>query len=228
MEKYKLGKTPVEMPTGWQDINYNKAIQILTSEMSSVEMLALLSNKTVKQIRAATDIKTIFYFVNAFTFINRLPEKINEFPRSVVFGPDRLVFPWVSYADEFDLGKADVGQVEDMIEMLKTKSAEFIGDEDRELLEPLELIQITPYFVAIYLHKILEGEYDGEKAMKLVERVKEELSFKEVVSIGTFFLTKLPNYINGSPSVWKQYNSSLRRLKRAWKNLIQRLVSLRP
>jgi len=227
MEQYKIGKTPIEMPTGWHDVNYNKAIKILTEDLNEIQTLALLTGRSEKEIRTATDTETIFYFMNAFLFVKGLPQKINEFPRSVKLGADRLIFPFVSYADEFDLGKADVGQVEDMLLMITKMNKEFIGDEERILTE-LELIQITPFLVAIYLQKILDGKYNGEKALKLVDRVKEELSFKEVVSIGTFFLSRLPSFNNGHPNLWRKYNSKVKKLKRGFLNLIQRLVSLLP
>ena len=62
MEKYKLGKTPIEMPSGWQDINYNKAIKILTSDMSSVEVLALLAARGKPATLALrVSIKEVFF-----------------------------------------------------------------------------------------------------------------------------------------------------------------------
>jgi len=149
MEPYKLGKTPIKMPSGWHEINFNNAIQILEGNLNEIQTLALLSNKTEEEIRESTDIETIYYFINAFIFIKQLPQKINEFPRSVKMGDERIIFPFISYADQFDLGKASVDQVETMLLMIAKMSNEFIGDEKRELTE-MELVKITPFLVAIY------------------------------------------------------------------------------
>ncbi len=224
MESYKLGKTPIKMPSGWHEINYNNAIQILEDDLNEIQTLALLSNKTEEEIRESTDIETIYYFINAFLFIKNLPQKIDEFPRSVKMGDERIIFPFISYADQFDLGKADVGQVEDMILIITKMSREFTDDEERELTE-MELIKITPYLVAIYIQKIIGTKYNGERAMELVERIKKELSFKEVVSTGYFFLNRLPSFRTGQLNALQKYHSIPKKLKRGFLNLMQALVS---
>jgi len=226
MEAIKLGKTKIHIPSGWHEVNYNKAFLILDSELDEVQTLALLTDKTEKEIRTATDIETIFYFVNTFQYIHKLPEQVNEFPRSVKLGIDRLIFPYISYGDKFDLGQSEVGQVEDMLMIMVKMNNEFIGDEERTELTPLEMIQITPFLVAIYLQKLLDGEYDGKKALVLVDRVKEELSFKECLSIGYFFFNRLRNYKSGRQNELKVYHSMRRKLKRALMNLMQRMDSM--
>ncbi len=224
----KLGKTKIQIPSGWHEINYNKALLIIDGELNEVQTLALLTDKTEKEIRDSTDIQTIFYFINTFQYIHKLPKQVNEFPRSVKLGIDRLIFPYISYGDKFDLGQADVGQVEDMLMIMVKMNNEFIGDEDRTQLTPLELIKITPFVVSIYLQKLLDGEYDGKKAMKLVDRVKEELSFKECLSIGYFFLNRLNSYRSGLPNTLKVYHSKRKKFKRVLSNLMQRMVSMLP
>ncbi len=228
MEVYKLGKTKINIPSGWHEVNFNKALEILEGELNEVQTIALLTNKSEKEIRQSTDMSTIYHFINTFLYLHQLPQKLNEFPRSIKLGVDRIVFPFVNYGDEFDLGQADVGQVEDMLMIMVKMNKEFIGESERTEITELQLAKITPFLVAIYLQKMLDTEYDGEKAMLLVDRVKEELSFKECLSIGYFFLIRLEHYKNGSPSVWKLYHSNLRRLKRVLSGLIQRMVSMLP
>jgi len=230
MESYKLGpNTPIQMPSGWHEISYNKAVKILDGKLNEIETLALLTGRTEKEIRTATDVNTIFHFMNAFQFLKDLPQKLDEFPRSVKLGEDRLIFPYISYADKFDLGKAEVQQVEDMLFMITKMSKEFEEDKGHEPTNEEfhnELLpKISPFLVAIYLQKIIETRYNGEHAMELVERVKKELSFKEVVSIGYFFLIRLMNFRSGSVKSLKIYHSIPRRLRRAFLDLIQRLVS---
>lgn len=228
MESYKLGKTKIQIPSGWHEVNFNKAMEILEGELNEVQTIALLTDKSEKEIRQSTDMATIYYFINTFLYLHQLPLKLNEFPRSIKLGYDRIVFPFVNYGDEFDLGQADVGQVEDMIMIMTKMNKEFIDDSERTELTELELAKITPYLVAIYIQKMLDTEYDGAKALELVDRVKEELSFKECLSMGYFFFIRLQSYKNGSPSVWKSYHSRVKRLKRALSGLMQRMVSMLP
>lgn len=206
-----------KLPEGWHDISFSKGLKALECT-NEVERLSVLSGRSVEEIRASTDIDSIFYFTNAITFLNSLPEI--AFPNSVKFGSDRIVFPFVNYADEFDLGKVSVGQVEDMQGILIKMSKEFIGEEERDLNE-FEMLQICPYVVAIYLQGF--DSYDGDKANALVKRVKEELSFKDCVSMGYFFFKRLTGLMNGHPNRLKMRHSSLRRLRLGFMVLIQRL-----
>jgi len=224
MEHYKLGKTSISMPSGWHDVPFNKGITILSQELNEVDTLALLTGRKAKEIRESTDIETIFYFANAFIFLKHWPGKV-DFPLSVKMGEDRLILPWVSYSDKFDLGECTTGQVEDMMAVITMMSKEFTDGEDRELNQ-LELIQICPYLVAIYLQPLIDGSYDGKKAKALMERVKEELSMKEVVGMGYFFLMKLPALVSGSPSELQKARSMKRRLQRGLKNSMMRLAHM--
>ena len=210
------------------------AIQVL-SETDQIKIMALLTGKTPKQISTSTNIEDLLCFFGAFPYLNEevSPETFNEFPKSVTMGHDHLIFPFVSYANQYDLGQADVGQVEDMILMIQKKTInpedlKDLPEDEKKIKIRMNEFEVFTYLVAIYCQKILDHEYDGEKAMALLERVKEELSFKEVVSMGYFFLNRLNNYMNGSPVEWQKHNSKLKRLKRGLQNLIQRLVSVLP
>ncbi len=227
MERYKLGKTSIKMPTGWQEIPFDKGLKIIEGDLDSIQAIALLTNKTEKEIRQATDAETIYYFASAFSYLSELPTKLNEFPKSIQLGVDKILFPFVSYYDEFDLAKAEVGQVEDMQAILIKMSSEFTDGEER-VLTTKEIIKICPYIVALYIYRFLHSEYDGEKALLMVDRVKTELSTKEVLSMGYFFLKRLPGLMSGQTARWRKYNSLPQRLKRALLNLMQRLVSMLP
>jgi len=144
---------------------------------------------------------------------------------SVMIGDDRIIFPFVFEMDNYDLGKAEVGQVEDMQEVIRMKSQEILQGEERDLTE-IELIGITPYVVAIYIQKFMpysKGEYSGSKAIKLVDRVKQEMSFKDVVSLGYFFFIRLTSYKNGLKKGLPIFHSLKRKFLRVWSNLIRRL-----
>ncbi|MDA1120855.1 MAG: hypothetical protein O2887_10275 [Bacteroidetes bacterium] len=206
------------LPQGWHDISYSKGLKALEAD-NEVERLSVLSGVSCEELRASTDIDSIFYFTHAFTFLNSLPE--GAFPNSVKFGSERIVFPFVNYSDEFDLGHCSVGQVEDMQGVLVRMNKEFIGEEERVLTEG-ELLQICPHVVAIYLQGIIE-EYDGKKADMLVKRVKDEISFKDCVSMGYFFFKRLSGLMSGQRSRLQKRHSSLRRLRLAFSGLMQRL-----
>lgn len=213
MERYKLGKTKISVPSGWHEISYERGLKIFEGEMNEVEALALLADKKPKEIRKATDIETIYYFTNTFRFIKQLPAP--AFPKSVQLGGDKIRLPFV---DNYDLGDAEIGQVEDMQNIITKMNKEFIGEEERELTE-LELIKIMPHIAAVFLQKYLDGEYDWSKAEALVPRVKKEANFKAVVGMGYFFLSRLTDLSTGSPKGWQSRRSIKKRLRRVFKKL---------
>ena len=208
MEGYKLGKTSIKVPSGWHEINFNKAMDILDGELNAVETLAVLTDKTPEEIRKATDLDTIFYFTNTFLYLQQLPG--HDFPRSIQMGPDLVKFP-----APIDLGNAEVGQVEDMQSIIMKMNKDFTGETARELTE-LELIKIMPHIAAVYIQKLLDGEYDGQTAQDMVPRIKEEVSFKAITGIGYFFLSRLTALMSGQESEWRRYHL----MQRSWKQVL--------
>ena len=229
MEKYKLGKTKIAMPSGWHEVPFKTGVELLENpEATPAEIMVLLSGVDIKTIRKATDKETLFYFVSAFEFIKTMPRNIEnpQIPRSMKFRGDRLVFPYVMHGDLFDLGKTEVGQIEDMVATIKTMSKEFIGevepDEESRAITENEQLKMVPFIVAIYLQKLINKEYDYDAAMRLVKDV-EQASFKDVANIGYFFFLRLIALTSGSMNGQLKPNSIQRKLKRGFWTLIKRL-----
>jgi hypothetical protein len=228
MENYKLGKIKFKMPSSWQDVSFKTGVEILKSGDSDIKLLSRLSGISYDELINATDFEELFYFINSFTWVGTLPLKESpEMPKSVKFGDRLIIFPHVVYNDTFDLGNASVGMVKDMEAVLTNKTREVLNGEERDLTN-IELIEILPFVVAIYLQKVMDRNYDYEKAMRLVDDVSEKMSFKEVLNIGYFFLQKLIALNNGQKINATKGSLILKRLKRAWWNLGQRLVSMGP
>jgi hypothetical protein len=228
MENYKLGKIRFKMPSSWQDVSFKAGLDILKSGDSDIKLLSRLSGVSVDDLSNATDFEELFYFINSFTWLGTLPLKESpEMPRSVKMGGRLIIFPHVVYNDKFDLGNASVGMVKDMEAVLTNKTREILNGEERELTN-IELIEILPFIVAIYLQKVIDRNYDYEKAMRLVDEVSNQMSFKEVLNIGYFFLQRLIVLNNGQKTKRTKASLILKRLKRAWWNLGQRLASMAP
>ena len=229
MENYKLGKHRFKMPSSWQEISFNLGFKLITEELNEIQIFSQLSGLTEKEIKDSTDFENLYHFINAFTFLKELPGNLErpEMPKTCKLGGRLIIFPYVLYADTFDLGKCSVGQVKDMEQVITSMTKEFIGEEERELSND-EVIQIMPYVVSIYVQMLLDHEYDYAKAMKLVDEVKDKMSFKEVLNIGSFFLQRLIELNSGQAVRLRNRSLILRKLKRGWQRLIQRLASMLP
>ena len=220
-----------EVPDGWHEVSFSHAYQILTQKFTDVELLALLSNKLVSDLRKVTDLEAIRYLIDSLTYLQRLPVKKNpEFPKTVTrlsHDPDHseveelteIALPWLNYYDDFDLGGCSVGQVEDMSQVIK----------DRNAQTDLEVIEIYPKIVAIYLQPLFQPkDYSYVMAMKFAQTVEEDIDFKTVYNMGLFFLTRLSGSIAGSQNGSLPARSMKTKSVRALGGWVQRLVSMLP
>jgi len=231
MEQFKLGtdKKVINMPSGWHDVPYYKGVQIFESELNDVEKLALLSDSNVDDIRNATDTESIFYLMSAFTFLRQAPRGLEspQIPNSINLNGNHIIFPHVIHGDKFDLGNASVGQIKDMEMVLVNMGTEFREDEEEENQDrpftEMETIKMCPPICAIYIQKIIDKEYDYEKAMKLSDEISQYLSFKEVLNIGYFFFKKLIDLSDGKTKDLQNHLSITRKLRRGLMHLMNRL-----
>lgn len=216
MEKYKINGNPISMPTGWHDVKYNKAIEII-GEDDELIIFSKLSGLDIKDVRAVDDGETIAYFLSSFRFVFDLPNE-SQMPLSIKVGDELLPLPTVVYEDPNDLGRISFGQVADMKELFVKKV------NATEKLTKLDEIELMPDIVAIYLQPIINKEYDFNKAMKLSERIKEEMSFKDICSMGSFFLQRLAVFMSGLKTSYRSPNWIARKWKQALRKLTRFLV----
>lgn len=235
MEAYKIGKLRnVKLPSNWSEVPFHKGLKIFEGELNEIEILALLSDREPEEIRKSTDIETIFYLINAFTYLGKLPDELN-FPYSAKTKDDILLFPNVDLDNKFDLGECSVGQVEDMQSIIVKECTTYAKDDkdedgnstgkptDEESKQMFsESMKAIPAIVSIYIQKIIDGEYDGKKALARVSEV-EQMSFKDVYVIGSFFLQRLVGLRGGQVKELHQRNTVLKRLKRGLTGLTRRL-----
>jgi hypothetical protein len=228
MERFKLGKKKsISMPSGWHEVPFKKGVKIFEEELNEVETVAMLTDSNVEDIRDATDPESIYYLLSAFRFLRDIPHGLDrpQLPNSIKLSGNHIIFPHIIEQDKFDLGRSSVGQIKDMEMVLVNMGAEFKEDQDRPFTQ-LETILMCPPICAIYIQKLIDKEYDYNKAMKLSEVIKEELSFKEVLHIGYFFLKRLADLNDGLKKDSQIIRSTLRKLKRGLMNLIRRMGSI--
>ena len=221
---FLLGKKKLQItiPKGWHEVSFDNAIKLKEEDLTPVQILSLLSGVSEEKIKNSTDLTTIYYLANSVLFLNSWPlKKEPEFPKQVLGHK----LPWVSYYDKFDLGGCNVEQVADMQAFITNQHKE-IGQDN---LTDLDVVKMFPAICAIYLQPIIHSEtYDYDKAILYSRVIKSTLDFKTVYNMGAFFLMKLQGLINGSDKELQKQNTLRMRFKRAYWNLVQRLVSILP
>lgn len=236
MEVYKIGKEKIQMPSGWHEVPFWKGQVIFEKPVGELECLSLISGKSIDQINNMLSSVDVFYFLTSFTFIQELPEvlKTPQMPRSVKINGDYVIFPFVIHNDPFDLGQCSVGQIKDMemiisnhLESIKQEQGITEENQDELSVKEIDTIKMCPYLCAIYIQKIIDKEYDYSRAMKLVDVVSKQLSFKEVTSMGYFFFKRLIDWRNGSLTNFQKRRPIRTKFRRAYWKFIRFLVSIR-
>lgn len=219
MKSIRTKKTKLEipLPEGWHDVPFNVGFDILinANNYDDIKILSLLSGIPMETLRKETDLETIHYVLNSLLFLSSPSyKKYPEFPKSVQ-GVD---LPYVNYSDSFDMGKCEVGQVEDMKALISKHNPK--TDHD--------VISLYPKLCAIYLQPVLKFEdYDYDKSMCLVDEYSE-IDFKTITNMGAFFFRRLNGLTFGLPKRWQKLHSLKRKSKRVFGNLAQRLASMLP
>ena len=204
MRNIKVNGKKVSMPDGWHDVKFSDGFKIVKDQLNEVQTFALLSGMSVKKVRGLNKNEDIFYFVQGYPFLYSNPfNDTPSMPQSIKYKGDRIHFPFVMDSDPLDLGDCSVGQVEDMKALIATKIKE-IGNEEDEELSNIDVLSIIPFIVSIYIQPFIDGEYDYKKAMLLVDDLKKNLSYKDMIHIGNFFLKRLQGLTNGLMKGWKK------------------------
>lgn len=216
------------MPTGWHEVSFNDAMTIKIEDLNHLQAFSLLSGIPYEEVRELEDYETVACFIEAFGFIKRWPDpREAEVPWSMKLGEKRLINPSIVYDDLKDMGKMNMGQIEDM-KALYLKELTAIQDVEDEDWRPTEteILEIMPSIVAVFVQKIKDRRYDYQKAVELIPVIKEQMSFKDVTSMGYFFFQRLNALVSGSKKAYRKPNWIERKLKRGSRSLMMNLDSM--
>lgn len=232
MEKFKIGKNKlrVSLPSGWHEVPFWQGVRIIEGNLTEIEIMSLLSGVDKQELEESTDFETIYYLMHAYTFLKAMPDlSTPQIPRSIKFNGDTVIMPHVLYSDKFDLGKISVGQIKDM-EMTITNMLYDLNEEgiEKKEVSNMDTIKVCPFLIAIFLQKIIDKKYDYDKAMKMVDAISKELSFKEVIHMGYFFLQRLSVLRLGSQNGSLKLSWTKRKFRRVLMSLMQRMGLTQP
>lgn len=197
MLKFKLNKKSIDVKSCWDDLTYGDYLRTLDLKpRDTAEVISIITGIATEQLKKS-NISGLEQLIVAAQFMNTLPE-FNDKPTKV--GPYQL---------PKDIALETLAQFEDMRGiMLKTGNT------------PIELLKSYIHYVAIYVQKIRDGEYDSEKAEDMIPEISGYQA-KEVIEAGAFFLIKLLDLINGTkassqnPTETRKASTGKRSVKRS-------------
>lgn len=186
MIQFKVNSKTVEVATSWDELTYNQFYQTF----QPLDLKGLLSVcagiPNDENLQKAQITGNIDALVVALNFIKKQPDWTAPVTKC---GPYELP---INNKKQYDITYASLAQFEDM----RAAMGKLTGETQAERAK--SIAELYPTFLAIYLQKIRDGEYSYNKAMEMVEEIKTYPA-REVVTLGSFFLVKLTNLLNGTP-----------------------------
>lgn len=208
MRKVKTGSTlngkKIVITDSWDKLTFTQYLRILKMQNDNIELISILSGVDYETVKNAkiTGLDNLMYLTR---FINTPP----TFPdKPTHIGEYKLP---LDSNGIFDIQFESLAQFEDM----------------RQVLNKLEkgvyaLTKSYATYCAIYVQKLRDGEYDGEKARQMVSEIMNYPA-SDIIVAGGFFFVRLQTLLNGIPT--NSHNTAQHRKrvigKRSRKNLVR-------
>lgn len=200
MIKIVINKKPIQFPTCWDDLTFKQYLATFHVERQ-VQAISLFTGIDEDILKKA-QIPGVDVLVEATKFIWSAPNFKDKYEK---IGP----YPWpVNKKGIFDIQIESLGQFEDMRLIMNQKIEEAVETE-----RVIRFVEKYPKYIAIYLQKIRDKEYDHNKAMEMAEEI---MSYPagEVVTLGSFFILRLRSLLPGT-GVASQTSPPIRKKSKA-------------
>jgi hypothetical protein len=179
MIKFKLNGKPLKIPSSWDDPTFGQYIKIIQTNASATDVISIFTGIDIKTLKKAK-IEGLEMIMQSLSFLKKSPQW-----EGVCDKIGKYVLP-INSKGKFDIQFESLGQFEDMRSIMNKVP------EDNAL----ELTKSFAQYVAIYLQKIRDGEYDQDKAGIMLDEVYA-MPAKEVITVGSFFFLKLLSLSRG-------------------------------
>lgn len=175
-----LNGEPIRITDSWEKTTLNQYLRIMKSKNDTVEILSIITGLDYDYLKKA-QIKGLEKLLYAASFINTAPviptkvEKIGGFKLPL------------NSKGVFDIQFESLAQFVDMQTIMAASVKEDI----------VALTESYAKYCALYVQKLRDGEYDGDKAMAMVEEIKTYPAL-EVIAAGSFFFVRLWTLSHGT------------------------------
>lgn len=192
MIQFKLNGKKIQIPSSWDDLSFKQYCEFGKSKLDIIGLIHLFSGIDCEILKKATIIG-IDDIIIALSFLNKLPktpesvEKCGKYP----------------IPKDFNIQFESLAQFEDMRKVMLVSSSDLI-----------KLTESYSTYVAIYLQKIRDGEYDYSKALEMIREV-EQMPAMEVLCLGNFFTVKVLTLLNGTSINSRHTNQTRKKSKQA-------------
>jgi hypothetical protein len=199
MITFKLNNQQLQIPTSWEEVTFAQYLQIFDLKDDVVKLVSLFTNQDYEQLKKAT-IVGLDRLLEAISFINT-PHEIPTY--SPTCGPYTLP---ANSKGQFNIQYESLGQFEDARQAMNKVAGKSMQEHTKAYGK----------YVAIYLQKIRDGEYDFNKVESMEAEV-QNFPALQVCSLGQFFFVKLKTLLNGTRKTSPPTPQSRKKSKRVLK-----------
>lgn len=192
MIPFKLNGKQLQFPSSWEDLTFVQYVKILEGEKNYIALFTGLDPETVNKAK----IEGLEMIIQCLSFMKKAPDFSKPCDH---VGPYQLP---LNSKGEFDIQFESLAQFEDM-------KAVMIKVPENNMTE---VIKSYAHYVAIYIQKLRDGEYNNDSALKMVDEVYQ-MPAHEVIKAGSFFLVKLLNLLIGTTNSSQPTNQNPKKSK---------------
>lgn len=175
-----LNGEPIKITDSWEKTTLNQYLRIMKSKNDTVELLSIITGLDYDLLKKSK-IQGLEKLLYAASFINSAPviptnvEKIGGFKLPL------------NSKGVFDIQFESLAQFEDMRVIMDSTAKEDIAG----------ITESYAKYCALYLQKLRDGEYDGDKALSMVPEIMNYPAL-EVIAAGSFFFVRLWSLLHGT------------------------------
>jgi hypothetical protein len=209
MIEFKLNGKKISIPSKWEDLTFKQYVYYMETKGTIPEILSLFTGIDQETISKATitgleEVITALSFLNTKAEFNSKPDKVGKYKLPL------------NSNGEFDIRFESLGQFEDMRKALE-KSSNAGGTQ---------FVNAYALYIAIYLQKIRDGDYDYIKALEMIPEI-ELMPAHEVISVGSFFTVKLLSLLTGTTNSFPATSQTMKKSKPVFQSSPKRSAATR-
>lgn len=178
---FTLNKKKIEVTDSWEAMTFTQYLRVLKLEDDTVELLSIITGIDYETLKTAK-IEGLNKLLYASQFLNTPP----AFPDNPThIGEFKLP---LNSKGIFDIQFESLAQFEDMRHVMNSV---------KEGVHAHTEAYAT--YCAFYLQKIRDGDYDGDKALKMIPELMNYPA-SDIIVAGGFFFVRLQSLLNGTKS----------------------------
>jgi hypothetical protein len=192
MIKFKLNGKSLSMPSNWYDLTFDQYVKVMSTQ-GTTELISLFTGVPVETLKKAK-FEGLELVIASLSFLNTEP-KFDD----VVIKIGKYDLP-INSKKQFNIQQESLEQFEDMRKIILSHT----DDKSNILEQSIRISKSYGKYVAIYLQKIRDKEYNFDKAMAMMPEINL-LPAHQVIALGSFFFRKQLSLL---PGIQKGYQST--------------------